>query len=490
MDEPFLGVVFVVRQSSGHPNVVFHYPPTAGTSYESFFGVGAAEFGKFALPAQWLMNRKLEFEIEMCGSSFNDQIPVSVPNDWRNLRFVSFPCECPTDASLESKENTSAPLVKAFNIVFVFNSLLLTEDQADLFWQALATLSRAILAEESRCGYLSDQVHRLASSKVASEDINLCQILASTYHGLRSQDKGVSIYVNDAIVAHLGVIPSSEAPEPPSGYKAILLTCDSDALQSSLPVDTASNVRRLIDAADPSKTIKDHMIDLGLPISTIQRIAQHLVYWKKARVVPPLSKRLVLALSPSTNVYLNERIREDLTVKFLIKPEKWHQILYAFSQGKKLADIKEILSDDIPQVQNKFTDLVEYLLSKNVLSYTAQYFRYFPPRTVAGGKRLVGLSGAQRPKFQNSLPPEIRSAYSPTEFEIIYERLRFNAVGSELMVKLISNYVKKHKDLLTARVELNEQMRCTNDDFHRYTEALTSGFLDSLLVKYECDLEK
>ena len=56
------------------------------------------------------------------------------------------------------------------------------------------------------------------------------------------------------------------------------------------------------------------------------------------------------------------------------------------------------------------------------------------------------------------------------------------------MVKLISNYVKKHKDLLTARVELNEQNRCMNEDFHKYTEALMCGYLDSLLVKYECDL--
>ena len=55
------------------------------------------------------------------------------------------------------------------------------------------------------------------------------------------------------------------------------------------------------------------------------------------------------------------------------------------------------------------------------------------------------------------------------------------------MIKFISKYVKRHKDLMTARVELNEQNRCTNEDFHRYTEALTSGFLDSLLIKYECD---
>jgi hypothetical protein len=275
------------------------------------------------------------------------------------------------------------------------------------------------------------------------------------------------------------VIPLAEAPEPPAGHEAVLLTDNSEHLQSSLPVDSASNVRRIIDAAKPSQTIKGHMIDLGLPISTIQRIVQHLVYWKKARIVPPLTKRLVLALCPSATVRIPEHLRD----KFKINYASWLKILHAFSLGAKLADVKESLTEEIPQLQTKFTDIVETLLSEGILSYTAQFFRYFPPR----GKRIP-LTASMRPKFQNTLPPEIRSAFSPAEFEVIYERLKLNPSGSELMVKLISNYVKKHKDVMTARVELNEQMRCTNDDFHRFTDALSTGFLDSLLVKYECDL--
>lgn len=483
MENSFLGVALVVRQSSGHPAVVLHYPSKQENDKDTCFGIRNAEFGKFALPAQWLMNRKLEFEIEVCGSSFEDRKESPISSAYRNLRFVSFPCDCFAGKEV-AKDKT---VVKAFNIVFVFDSLLLTADQGEVYWQALATLSRAVIAEEERCGYLSDQVSELLTSAKPKDQINLYRVIASAFHGLKFPSREVAIYVNDSILTHLGVIPFSEAPEPPSGHQAILLMCDPDHLQSTLPVDTASNVRRLIDAADPSKTIKDHMIDLGLPISTIQRIVQHLVYWKKARVVPPLNKRLVLALTPSTNVYLNERIREDIKVKFQLKNDAIHRILYAFSQGSKLGDVKETLLEEMPQLHNKFSDLVRFLLSQNVLSYSAQFFRYFPPRLATGAKRL--LAAQQRPKFQNTLPPEIRSAYSPAEFEHIFERLKFNAIGSELMVKLISNYVKRHKDILTARVELNEQMRCTNDDFHRYTESLSSGNMDSLLVKYECDID-
>ena len=502
ISDAFLGVVLVARQTSSQAQVVFQYPRTTEIEASTVFGLGGSEFGKFALPTQWLMNRKLDFEIEQCGPSIAARTcPTgSSRSQWDHLRFVSFPCDCSPPDDREPTSDLPAQ-VTAFNIVFVFDARELSESDAELFWQALATISRAVIAEEHRCSYLTRQVSlMLQGSEPAS--VNLCQILTRAYHGLRSPNQGVSLYVNESILTHVGVIPFGQAPTPPSGHQSLLLTCNPDSLQSLLPVDSASNARRLIDAADPSKTIKDHMIELGLPISTIQRISQHLVYWKKARIVHPLNKRLVLGLSPNgawaqAGVSPSAETLNEFRTKFGLKSSEnaFSQILFAFSNGKRLSDVKDILTEDIPQLHNKFSELCVFLLAKGVLAYSGQFFRYFPPLTGSraapggpGGKRFGGFSAIQRPKFQNQLPHEIRSQFSPLEFDIIHERLRSNAVGSELMIKLIANYVKKHIDLLTARVELNEQNRCTNDDFHKYTEALTGGYLDSLLVQYACDL--
>ena len=494
-DSPFVGIVFVARQASSEARVLFHLPRSE-TEIVSALGVGAVEFAKFAMPAQWLMNRKLDFEIEKCGPSIADRMAVPVPGGCETLRFVSFPCDCSHEEPVEDAVRP-VTLVTAFNVVFVLNSSRVSEDDAELYWQALATLSRAFIAEEERCFYLSSEVD-LLSEQDSRHESSLKRTLETVFHGLRSAARGVSLYVNDSILTHVGIIPFSEAPDPPQGHQALVLTCNPDSLQSALPVDSASNVRRVIDAADPSKTIKDHMIELGLPISTIQRISQHLIYWKKAKIVHPLNKRLVLALDPAyrgqNGLRPTEFIWEEFRAKFgTLKPEiAWFQVLHAFSMGKRLSDVRDLLSEEIPQLQARFTELCTFLLSNGVLTYSAQFFRYFPPlggpRAAPGpvGKRF-GLLATQRPKFQNLLPHEIRSEFSPVEFEIIFERLKFNAAGAELMVKLISKYAKKHKDLLTARVELSEQNRCTNEDFHRYTESLLTGYLDSLLVKYDAD---
>ena len=479
MADAFLGIALVVRQASSQSRVVFQYP-TQSDGSRSAFGIGHTELSKFSMPTQWLMNRKLDFEIEQCGPSISMHSLTKIPPEWFHLRCVSFPCDCEEGGEPTDSQSSLSP-VTAFNIVFVLDSKRVNEEEADLYWQALATISRALIVEERRCMYLSEQVAELSRGS----DNSLTNLLRAVFEGLSSPARAVSLYVNDSVLTHLSIIPFSQAPDPPAGHEAIVLTVKADELQEQLPVDSVSNVRRLIDAADPSKTIKDHMIELGLPMSTIQRLSQHLVYWKKARIVPPLNKRMVLSLNPKRAIRPEDSLLSEFRAKFGTKLDlaAWFTTVHAFSRGKKLSEVKDSLSEELPMLGNRFSDLCHFLLSNDVVCHSSQFFRYFPPT-----KRLGPMLGHQRPKYQNSLPPEIRSEYSPIEFEIIFERLKFNPAASELMIKLISQYVKRHKDLLTARVELNEQFRCTNEDFHRYTEALTSGYLDSLLVRYDCDV--
>jgi hypothetical protein len=480
MVDQFLGVVLVVRQASSQSQVVLQYP-RHDEDCDTAFGLAHNELSKFAMPTQWLMNRKLDFEIEQCGPALSLHCASFVPPMWHYLRCISFPCDCEEDPAREDTTGSISP-VTAFNIVFLLDSREVNDEEADLYWQALATLSRALIVEERRCMYLSEQVAELSSQK----DCSLAKLLQNVYQGLSSGNREISVYVNECILTHLSVIPFNRAPDPPAGHQSIILTVKPDELQEQLPVDAVSTVRRLIDSADPSKTIKDHMVELGLPMSTIQRISQHLVYWGKAKIMPPLNKRMVLSLSPCREIVPSPELLADFRNKFGLKSDRqvWYTVMHLFSKGKRLVDVKEELSEEVPILGNRFSELCHFLLSNDVLTYSSQFFRYFPPTKRIGAPSLQH----QRPKFQNALPHEIRSEYSPVEFEIIYERLRFNATASELMIKLISKYVKRHRDLLTARVELNEQYRCTNEEFHKYTEPLTSGYLDSLLVKYDCDL--
>ena len=481
--DPLLGVVLVVRQASSQAQVVLRIG--LAESPGSVFNIGPVEFAKFAMPASWLMNRKLDFEIGNCGPSIAARSGITTASD---LRFVSFPCDCVSLNEYEENREKPISLVTAFNIVFILDSRLVTDDLAELYWQCISTLSRAIIQEEERCYFLSLQGEKLMDQASALVS-NLYSLFQTAYDGLSSIERGVSLYVNDSILTHIGVIPFSSAPPPPQGYQSLLLTCDADTLQTRLPVDSASNVRRLIDATDPTKTIKEHMIELGLPVSTIQRISQHLVYWKKAKIVPTLNKRTVLILNPSLDhIAPSADLLSRFASRYNIRSHSiarsiWFTLLNMFSNGQSLSEIKESVLSEIPQLQSKFSDVCTFFLSHQILTFSESFYRYFPGGGGQPAKRIPG-----RPKFQNQLPPEIRSQFSPFEFDVIFEKLQFNTIGAEMMIRFISHYVKQHKDLMTARIELNERFRYTNDDFHKFTECLVGHHMDSLLVKYECDV--
>ena len=509
MDDGFLGIILVVRQASSQAHVVLRVGSVLNATADSLCGIGLVEFAKFAIPAAWLMNRKLDFEIGNCGPSISahrgDMTTPERPIDATDFRFVSFPCDCVTQPAAVPAEETDVPdeplsMVTAFNVVFMFDARRIDDDQAELYWQCISTLSRAIIQEEERCFYLSRQVSLISSHTSANSLRNsLHQLLDDAYNGLCSAERGVSLYVNNSILTHIGVIPFGSAPLPPHGYQSLLLTCDNDTLQTKLPVDSASNVRRLIDAADPTKTIKEHMIELGLPVSTIQRISQHLVYWKKAKIVPTLNKRTVLILNPahvpgSPGIAPTPSLISAFAARYNIRSiplarSIYFKLISLFSGNKNLSDVKEIVSAELPQLISKFNDLCTFLLSNRILTFSESFYRYFPGGAGQPAKRHPpGMMG--RPKFQNTLPAEIRSQFSPYEFDVIFEKLKFNPVGAEMMIRLISNYVKPHKDLMTARIELNERYRCTTEEFLKYTECLLGehqASVDSLLVKYECD---
>jgi hypothetical protein len=488
MPEPLLGIVLVGRQASSQADVLIQVRSTAFDAPDGVFGLNMKEFAKFVMPAAWLMNRKLDFEILDCRRSYWE-FANEERGEQNTLRFISYPCEClphsiPRSAEGEDISKEPPSLTTAFNIVFVLDSTVVDEETCEIYWQCISTLSRAIISEEDRSYYLSRQVLQLQQGLVTP----LEKLLSDAFDGLRSSERSASLYVNDSVLTHVSVIPFGLAPQPPRGYQSLVLTCDPEELQRKLPVDSASNLRRLLDAADPTKTIKDHMIELGLPVSTIQRISQHLTYWKMAKIVHTLHKKTVLILSSHGGVKPSDEILNQFSSKFKSQNSKniFLKIIHLFSRNKNLAEVKDDIFATVPTLHNRFSELCSFLLSKNIVEYSEQYFRYFPPISVGGTKRLLPGSFGSRPKFQNQLPHEIRSQFSPIEFEVIFERLKYNSIGAELMVKLIANYVKRHKDLITARIELNEQCRCTNDDFNKFTEALmSSGYMDSLLVKYE-----
>ncbi|KAF4691147.1 hypothetical protein FOZ60_016135 [Perkinsus olseni] len=158
-------------------------------------GIGLSEFAKFAGPSASWNNKRFDFEmdsgpldlpeaIKVAASSTqttttaspcfrcSSVIPVTalelllVPEaePWVAGRRRAGGLGAPTlPQALEVTANLYGGRLKAswFNIVLVFDARRVTLRSTTMHFQAVQTISRALVAEENRCGYLSEQVKGL-----------------------------------------------------------------------------------------------------------------------------------------------------------------------------------------------------------------------------------------------------------------------------------------------------------------------------------------
>ncbi|KAF4660971.1 hypothetical protein FOZ61_003642 [Perkinsus olseni] len=171
-------------------------------------GIGLSEFAKFAGPSASWNNKRFDFEMDSGPLDLPEAIKVAASSThttttaspcfrcetnpaWNHLRFVCHPCDCtravvgpggralggrtsasrragssdpPTGTRGHSKpvrRSSQSQAVSWFNIVLVFDARRVTLRSTTMHFQAVQTISRALVAEENRCGYLSEQVKGL-----------------------------------------------------------------------------------------------------------------------------------------------------------------------------------------------------------------------------------------------------------------------------------------------------------------------------------------
>ena len=413
--DAFLGLVLVARQEGGQPEVVYLCPDNASRD-NKVFGIGVREFAKFAMPTSWLTNRRFDYEIDTGNR-------VSWTGSHSHLRLVSFPC----DSRYMRAPDSGVSRVESFNIVCVFDSTKIDENSTEVFWQAVSTLSRAIIAEERRCSFLSSEVALVRRMKPS----RLVNMLGKAFIDLKSkQSKSVSLYVNDCIHAHIGIIPFRTAPDPPSMHKSILITVSKDDLQRLLPVDSASVIRRVIDAADPQKTLKDHMIDLGLPLSAIQRVAQHLVYWGRAVIVNPID------LSSTFNVFADGldvalrsgKVLNDFRNSFGVEDSVFFGILALISQGENVSQIADLFMTGCAGLTPKILDLMSWLMQRGIIMQQTSFY-YYTNHFIDKNPILAKQQASQIPmNFARAIPQAVKKRFSQQEMRAIYSKLGCDAL--------------------------------------------------------------
>nr|POE71421.1 nitrogen permease regulator 3 [Quercus suber] len=220
--------------------------------------------------------------------------------------------------SLNSTSTSSGP---SFEQMTMFNVLMacageLKTQMNDLHQYVLVKLSEALLHCQQQSNYVGAESRKISKLKVKAkrehlgleaestlllEGSDLAWAMMEAYEKLRIGDIATFKLNGMEMSVH---IPSSFLRDKSrktklSPHTGLLLLESKEALLRELKHPDTAPLAYFIQEHTPTKSLQKHAINLRLPIEDILYLAQHLITWRKARVIAPLHQRNFYVAAPS-----------------------------------------------------------------------------------------------------------------------------------------------------------------------------------------------
>lgn len=405
---------------------------------QDIFGIPAKNFASLMLPAEKICNRPLYMDFDAGRQQKNAK---DKHGKHSHLQLASFPCHVsnfdndnkrvhtdfpeyqaksrdrgPYDfpdyqvfhrdeqSDLQEQQDHTRSLenndrVQRFNIVHVICSRTRhsrrngsNESNAGTLWQVSSHLSRGLVVEEVRNGYLSREILQLSQGSSDEEKLRasrqagrlgLAALLVDMHLKIRKYGYS-SQFVNGVVLCQVSIFPKNEAPTPPSAEQALALLVPREELKQELPPDGAHHVGLIIDKCRPTLSLQDLAAQLSpLTFGVLQRTAQHLVYWKKAIVVDTFKDDTRVMLRPGlTHAEIRQAANEFFAWQDDPKQKKGAPANHAFSevldafQGAELKTIRAEL--DLSQAPDYFDRILEWLIAHHLLVQMGTFYHFLP----------------------------------------------------------------------------------------------------------------
>jgi hypothetical protein len=302
-----------------------------------------------------------------------------------------------------------------FNIVFV-----ITEEEArrengrryELYKEIVVRLANALKHEQKRCGYLSTEVQTMLAirerwlwkqtnvkagetppdhQQLTDEILNtttLAHELREIYHGLADEDQA-RVCINKWVDVHFSLTDYLKHPRNPlRPYHSLILLSNRTTTLKSLPPDSSPTLHTFINSLysnnQPAKSFQEISVETLIPISQIFRMAAHLVYWQKAKIIKSLTQSSILVVNPEAEF----EFLLDQSFAHAFPSFRLPEVLQSFSSPIPLVSHAQKLP---PTKQKDFLNIVLWLLRHNLLIELNTYIYLNIPKNAE--PTLDGLKG-------------------------------------------------------------------------------------------------
>ncbi|CAN3373722.1 hypothetical protein DIURU_005523 [Diutina rugosa] len=270
------------------------------------------------------------------------------------------------DTSIQEKEHPTGR-INMFHLVFIMNPPINEANQRvdEMFHFVISRLSLVLRYEQSRNGYVSKEIKSIFKLKETQPDTwweacyeqsGLCKMIGDCYTAISTSQianlsinnklrsfqipikwefvslpepsvphlPGAKLCSTTKFLANEGLLVLGEPTRYGSSskhdrqegddtglvaddviYFALLLLDDPRDIIRELKADEASSLAKFIHLIKPTESLSSLAQASDLNMDEIKSYAFHLIYWRRARVIQPISTRSVYVLSPMAPLSVN-----------------------------------------------------------------------------------------------------------------------------------------------------------------------------------------
>ncbi|CAG8500804.1 2294_t:CDS:10 [Diversispora eburnea] len=284
------------------------------------------------------------------------------------------------------------------------------EEQVDNIYKHIITkLTAALEYEQRRSNYVRKEADLILSlrenmGKTSMDELmelileksTLANTIRQVYDSI-STDSIAHVLVNDYIDLSLQIPPLSptmfftpkndvagyEYAHYPviAPYHTLLLLEDPEEILKNIPLDANPTLVQLVQILTPTQRLADLCSVLDCSLAQIFRIAAHLIYWRKAKIIDVISVRNTYVVSPTADMnslqthieYFNQHFPEALDLV---------TILASLSTPRPYFISTDVFKDH----RTMYLEAMTYLLRKDLVIQLHAYIFFMIPQHIKMGE--------------------------------------------------------------------------------------------------------
>lgn len=199
-------------------------------------------------------------------------------------------------------------------------------------------------------------------------------------------------------------------------YHTLLLLEDPEEVLKNMPLDASPTLVQLVQILTPTQSLQELHLLLDCSLAQIYRLAAHLIYWRKAKLIHTISTRNIYVVSP--HAHMDDFASLEADFKSHIPNLSLPVLLSKLSNAQQYHQVYHV-----KELKNQYLEAITFLIRKDLVVQLHMYLVLLVPP-----EKKQGSETPQSETMESEIDADRlkRATYErpPKEVAELFERLK------------------------------------------------------------------